>query len=320
MKILITGAAGFIGSHLSEKLLSLGHKVTGIDNFDPFYLKSIKQSNLEKSLQSENFKFIPCDLSEIKNNLSGNENDFDLVIHLAAKAGVRPSIENPHSYIETNILGTFHVLEWMKNTGCHKLIFASSSSVYGNNKKIPFHESDSVDRPISPYALTKKSCELLNYNYYHLYDLSIINLRFFTVYGPRQRPDLAIHKFFDLIYNDKPIQLFGDGRTGRDYTFIADTIQGICSSVERISKEQKIYETYNLGNSKPVLLKDLIEDIENIIGKKAIRKYLPMQEGDVDLTFADITLAKQMLGYSPSTPLHEGLLKFKEWFDRKLVY
>ncbi len=320
MKILITGAAGFIGSHLSEKLLSLGHAVTGIDNFDPFYSKSIKQSNLEISLQSENFRFIPCDLSEIKNVLPGNENCFDLVIHLAAKAGVRPSIENPHSYIETNILGTFHLLEWMKNTGCRKLIFASSSSVYGNNKKIPFHESDSVDRPISPYALTKKSCELLNYNYYHLYDLSIINLRFFTVYGPRQRPDLAIHKFFDLIYNDKPIQLFGDGRTGRDYTFIGDTIQGICSSVERISKEQKIYETYNLGNSKPVLLKDLIEDIENIIGKKAIRKYLPMQEGDVDLTFADITLAKQMLGYSPSTPLHEGLLKFKEWFDRKLVY
>ena len=320
MKILITGAAGFIGSHLSEKLLSLGHSVTGIDNFDPFYAKSVKQSNLEKSLQSVNYRFFPCDLSEIKNTFTGKEFEFDLVIHLAAKAGVRPSIENPHSYIETNILGTFHVLEWMKNSACRKMIFASSSSVYGNNKKIPFHESDSVDQPISPYAFTKKSCELINYNYFHLYNLSIINLRFFTVYGPRQRPDLAIHKFFDLIYNEKPIQLFGDGKTGRDYTFVNDTVQGICSSVDRITSGQKLFETYNLGNSKPVLLKDLIEDIENVIGKKAIRNYLPMQDGDVDLTFADITQAKQMLGYSPSTPLREGLLKFKEWFDNKLVY
>ena len=189
-----------------------------------------------------------------------------------------------------------------------------------SGKKIPFNESDPVDQPISPYALTKKSCELLNYNYFHLYNLSIINLRFFTVYGPRQRPDLAIHKFFDLIYNEKPIQLFGDGKTGRDYTFVNDTVQGICSSVDRITSGQKLFETYNLGNSKPVLLKDLIEDIENVIGKKAIRNYLPMQDGDVDLTFADITQAKQMLGYSPSTPLREGLLKFKEWFDNKLVY
>jgi UDP-glucuronate 4-epimerase len=317
MKILLTGAAGFIGSHLSEKLLSLDHQVTGIDNFDPFYHPSIKRANLEKCITNPNFNLIHSDLSEIKFVINNHENHFDLVVHLAAKAGVRPSIENPQAYIDANIVGTFHVLEWMKNSGCKKMIFASSSSVYGNNKKIPFSESDPVDRVISPYAFTKKSCELMNHNYFHIYDLSIINLRFFTVYGPRQRPDLAIHKFFELLYNDEPISIFGDGTTGRDYTYINDTINGIVASVNRIMSEKKLFEIFNLGNSKPILLRDLVDNIEKVVGKKANKKFLPMQDGDVELTYADISLAKQVLGYNPATSLQEGLKNFKEWYENK---
>jgi nucleoside-diphosphate-sugar epimerase len=200
------------------------------------------------------------------------------------------------------------------------MIFASSSSVYGNNKKIPFSESDNVDYPISPYAFTKKSCELLNFNYHHLYDFSIINLRFFTVYGPRQRPDLAIHKFFDLIYHNLPIPVFGDGKTGRDYTYIDDTVVGICNALFRIdTSKSKLYEIFNLGNSSPVILNQLIEAIEDVTGKKAIRKNLPLQEGDVDLTFADISSAKQILNYYPKVKLQEGLKRFRDWYEEQIL-
>ena len=316
MNVLITGVAGFIGSHLSEKLLSHGHAVTGIDNFDPFYPREIKQANLLISKQSSNFKFIEADIKNISSVFETEH--FDFIVHLAAKAGVRPSIVNPEAYIETNISGTQHLLEWMKKRNFKKLIFASSSSVYGNNRKTPFSESDSVDQPISPYAFTKKACELMNYNYHHLYDISIINLRFFTVYGPRQRPDLAIHKFFDLMTKDLPLQIFGDGNTGRDYTFIDDIVEGINRAVERINlSERKLFEIINLGNSKPVLLKDLVESIETVFGKKAIKKKMPMQEGDVDLTFADISTAKRLLNYDPQIILSEGLLRFKTWYDSK---
>ncbi len=317
MQILVTGAAGFIGSHLSEKLLSLGHQVTGVDNFDPFYPKNVKEKNLEKCLESKNFTFYNSDIADIQSTPGLNKLLPDIVIHLAAKAGIRPSIENPGAYIQTNIVGTFHLLEWMKTNDCKKLVFASSSSVYGNNKKTPFEETDAVDSPISPYAFTKKSCELLNFNYHQLYDMSIINLRFFTVYGPRQRPDLAIHKFFELIYNNKPLDIFGDGTTGRDYTYIDDIINGICASVNRIKSAKKLYEVINLGNNKPVLLKDLVDTIENITGKKIIRRQLPMQPGDVDLTYADITQAKNKLNYLPSTSLNEGLNKFKTWYENR---
>lgn len=316
MNVLITGVAGFIGSHLAEKLLSHGHAVTGIDNFDPFYPREIKQANLLISKQSSNFKFIEADIKNISSVFETEH--FDFIVHLAAKAGVRPSIENPEAYIETNISGTQHLLEWMKKRNFKKLIFASSSSVYGNNRKTPFSESDSVDQPISPYAFTKKACELMNYNYHHLYDISIINLRFFTVYGPRQRPDLAIHKFFDLMTKDLPLQIFGDGNTGRDYTFIDDIVEGINRAVERINlSERKLFEIINLGNSKPVLLKDLVESIETVFGKKAIKKKMPMQEGDVDLTFADISTAKRLLNYDPQIILSEGLMRFKTWYDSK---
>jgi nucleoside-diphosphate-sugar epimerase len=320
MRILITGAAGFIGSHLTERLLGLGHTVTGIDNFDPFYPKSVKQSNLEGALRTPGFTFYECDLFSMGSLLEKKKAEFDLVVHLAARAGVRPSIENPAGYIEANILGTYYVLEWMKKSSCKKMLFASSSSVYGNNRKVPFAENDPVDFPISPYAFTKKSCELLNHNYHHLYRLSIINLRFFTVYGPRQRPDLAIHKFFELIYNDKPVPIYGDGSTGRDYTYISDTVGGIVASADRIAKEKVLFETYNLGNSSPVLLRDLVDTIEKITGRQVRREFLPMQEGDVERTFADIALARVRLGFNPSVPLSEGLKNFKAWFEGKLVY
>jgi nucleoside-diphosphate-sugar epimerase len=315
MKILITGAAGFIGSHVSEKLLEAGHSITGIDNFDPFYSRLIKEKNLSRCFQHENFKFIEGDISnrELFNNIS----KAGLVIHLAAKAGVRPSIDNPSAYINTNINGTFHLLEWMKKGNCNKMIFASSSSVYGNNSKTPFSESDNVDSPISPYAFSKKSCELLNHTYFHLNDISIINLRFFTVYGPRQRPDLAIHKFFDRIITGNPIQVYGDGTTGRDYTFVDDIVNGVLSAAERIIISEKLYEIINLGNNNPVSLNELIKNIETVLGKKAVREQMPSQEGDVDITFADISLAKKLLDYSPATTLLEGLNLFRSWHENK---
>lgn len=314
MQILLTGAAGFIGSHLSEKLLQLGHTITAVDNFDNFYSREIKLSNIRKCKESKNFNLIEGDISDIA-SLVPKEYAPDLLIHLAAKAGVRPSIENPSQYIQTNIVGTHNLLDWLKNAGCKKMIFASSSSVYGNNKKVPFSEKDSVDSPISPYAFTKKSCELLNYTYHDLYGINIINLRFFTVYGPRQRPDLAIHKFFSLINDNKPIEIYGDGTSGRDYTFIDDIVNGICSSMDRITSETNLFEIINLGNSNPVLLKDLINAIEEVSGKKAVKKFLPMQDGDVDLTFADISAARQKLNFNPSTSLIDGLKKFKSWYE-----
>ncbi len=316
MEIFITGAAGFIGSHLSEKLLAEGHKVTAIDNFDPFYPRAVKLNNLKNCFHSKNFRLHEGDINDINSVLGETGYNPDLVIHLAAKAGVRPSIENPAAYISANIKGTLSLLEWMKKNGCKKMIFASSSSVYGNNAT-PFSEKDSVDAPISTYAFTKKSCELMNYTYHHLHGFSIINLRFFTVYGPRQRPDLAIHKFFKLMSENKPIDIYGDGSTGRDYTYIDDIISGISSSINRITTKENLYDIINLGNSSPVTLNQLVEAIEITIGRKAEKKYKPMQDGDVNKTFADITRAKEILGYNPTTSLSAGLMSFLKWHEKK---
>lgn len=317
MKVLITGAAGFIGSHLADKLLAMGNEVHGIDNFDNFYGRDIKTSNIAGANSKSNFHFYEMDITN-KNDFSALNNErFDIIFHLAAKAGVRPSIEAPEKYIETNINGTLHVLEYMRASNSSKLVFASSSSVYGNCKTIPFSEDVSVDEPISPYAFTKKSCELLNYNYHHLYNLDIVNLRFFTVYGPRQRPDLAIHKFLNKISNGQPIEIFGDGSTARDYTYIEDIISGVVKAGEYVQKNDKVYEIINLGNHTPVKLCDLIAEYRAVLGTDFPTVTKGMQDGDVDITYANIDKAGRLLGYHPGTTFPDGLKKFVQWYREK---
>lgn len=317
--VLITGVAGFIGSHTAEELLRLGYKVVGIDNFDSFYAKEVKHRNLNALLANKHFHFQTidiCDFGQLQQFFS--KTPFDAVIHLAAKAGVRPSIQNPTDYYNTNVSGTLNILECLKKQSCRKLVFASSSSVYGNNEKIPFAETDNVDHPISPYAASKKAGELLVHTYHHLFKIDAVNLRFFTVYGPRQRPDLAIHKFFNLLYSNKPIDVYGDGSTGRDYTYIEDIVQGIVGSLHFLEQHENVNEIVNLGNKTPVKLSELITTIENVTEKQFIKNDLPMQEGDVDLTFADIDKAKKLFNYQPATSIQEGLKKFKTWFENQL--
>ncbi len=316
MRILLTGAAGFIGSHLSERLLGFGHEVIGVDNFDPFYNREIKEENLSVSKQNASFSFFEldfsCDLGKL-NELP----EFDVLIHLGAKAGVRPSIANPKAYIEANYTGTVNLLELLKNRGIKKMVFASSSSVYGNCPNIPFTETEALDQPISPYAFTKRGCEMMNFTYHHLEKIDIVNLRFFTVYGPRQRPDLAIHKFIKKILNNEPIQRFGDGSTARDYTFIQDIVSGIVSSMNYVLENDNCFEIINIGNNQPVKLSKLISTIESTLGKKAIIEQQPMQPGDVDITFANIGKAQKLLGYQPTTSIEEGLKEFVSWVKQK---
>jgi UDP-glucuronate 4-epimerase len=316
MNILVTGCAGFIGSHLTDKLLADGHSVIGIDNFDPFYNIALKKDNLSNALKSKNFQFIEADLKNA-DSFEIFPVNVDCVIHLAAKAGVRPSILNPQDYIASNIVATENILSWMKEKKIQKILFASSSSVYGNNLKTPFSETDNTDFPISPYAYTKKSCELLLHTYHHLYQIDVINLRFFTVYGPRQRPDLAIRKFIELIKNDQPINIYGDGSTGRDYTYVDDTVKGVINSLEYIMSHTGVFEIINLGNSNPIKLSELVNTIYNCLGKTPnIIKY-PMQPGDVELTYADISKAKSLINYSPTTSLVNGINSVIKWIDNK---
>ncbi|MBN2263884.1 MAG: GDP-mannose 4,6-dehydratase [Prolixibacteraceae bacterium] len=317
-KILVTGCAGFIGSHLCEKLLALGYHVSGIDNFDPFYDPAIKHKNLSNFIKHPNFEFVETDLAdkiELEKKFSAN---IDLIVHLAAKAGVRPSIEDPSGYIKANIIATQNVLDMMKERNIKKMAFASSSSVYGNTKETPFSEEMDVSNPISPYAATKKACELINYTYHHLYQLDIINMRFFTVFGPRQRPDLAIHKFTKLIRSGKPVTLFGDGTTARDYTYIDDTLAGITGAIDYLFEHDNVFETVNLGNNQPVGLKKMVQTIYNAIGQQPNLKYAPMQPGDVDITFADITKANKLFAYQPTYSFEEGVKKFVEWYDETM--
>ena len=312
MKILVTGAAGFIGSHLCESLVK-EHEVVGLDNFCDFYDIKIKRNNLHELAKFDNFQIIKADIrnkSELEDIFSHHK--FDIIIHLAAMAGVRPSIADPVLYTEVNINGTVNLLEQCKKHSIKKFIFASSSSVYGNNKKIPFAESDSVDFPISPYAATKKAGELICHTYHHLEQISIICLRFFTVYGPRQRPDLAIHKFAQKILADEVIPVFGDGSTKRDYTHIDDIIDGILRSINFVNNGYR-YEIFNLGESQTISLSEMIETIEKVLGKTAQKEFLPLQPGDVDQTFAEISKAKKLLGYNPKTDFEDGVDKFVEW-------
>ncbi|WP_428071014.1 GDP-mannose 4,6-dehydratase [Chryseobacterium gambrini] len=340
MNYLITGGSGFIGSHLAEQLLKKGHSVINIDNFDDFYSYQIKIQNTLDAIQyfsdfeysgkdndikklislsqSENYRLYYQDIRDKK----GLEEIFknhkiDTVIHLAALAGVRPSIERPLEYEEVNIRGTMNLWELCKDFNINKFVCASSSSVYGNNEKIPFSETDNVDNPISPYAATKKCGEILGHVYHDLYKIDMIQLRFFTVYGPRQRPDLAIHKFTKLISEDQEIPFYGDGSTARDYTYIDDVVDGIWKSVRYLENHSDVYEIVNLGESEVINLNEMLSTIEKTLGKSAIRKNLPMQPGDVLKTNADITKAKTLIGYKPDTNFQNGIKKFVEWFLRK---
>lgn len=312
--ILVTGGAGFIGSHLVDRLLADGHRVTVIDNFNEFYDPAIKRRNIRRHLENSAYRLVEADIRDAgatESCFSGCQ--FDELIHLAAMAGVRPSIADPVLYQEVNLIGTMNLLEACRNHNVGRLVFASSSSVYGNNPKVPFSESDPVDNPISPYASTKKSGELMAYTYHHLYGIKTACLRFFTVYGPRQRPEMAIHLFTDRILRGETISMFAEGKSRRDYTFIADIIDGIM----RCRETDFDYEIFNLGRSDTVELADLIHKLERVLGKKATIVSKPNQPGDVDRTFADISKARRMLGYEPKVSIDEGLERFAEWFRRE---
>ena len=318
----ITGGAGFIGSTLSEKLLSLGNKVVAIDNFCDFYNPKIKENNVKDLLLNPSFKLYRADIRDreaVKKIF--DENKIDVVMSLAAMAGVRPSIENPCLYQEVNCLGLQNILEEMKLHNVKNGVLASSSSVYGNCKEVPFREDMIVDFAISPYAATKKANEVMAHVYHKLYDMNIIMLRFFTVYGPKQRPDLAINKFTRLMMEDKEIPMFGDGTTSRDYTYVDDIVDGIIKSCEYTLTHKDVYEILNLGNSFPISLKEMINIIGKTLGVEPKIKQLPMQPGDVDRTYADITKAKKLIGYEPKTSFEEGIRKFVEWYkENKDLY
>lgn len=312
---LITGAAGFIGSHLADKLLNEGNKVIVVDNFCDFYNPEIKENNVKHNLSNPNYKLYRADIRD-RNELAKvfNENKIDVVIHLAAMAGVRPSIDNPIYYQEVNCMGTQNILEEMKAHNAKNLVMASSSSVYGNCKEVPFKENMIVDFAISPYAATKKANEVMTHVYHKLFDFNVIMLRFFTVFGPRQRPDLAINKFTRLMLNNEPIPMFGDGTTSRDYTYIDDIVDGIIRSCNYVENNNDVYEILNLGNSSPVSLKEMINTIAEVLNKTPNIQELPMQPGDVERTFADISKAKKLIGYNPKTSFQEGIENFVKWY------
>ena len=317
MTYLITGGAGFIGSSLADNLLSEGYKIIVIDNFCDFYNPIIKEDNIKDALNNPNYKLYRGDIRD-KDILDKifNENKIDVVVHLAAMAGVRPSIENPILYQEVNCMGTQNILETMKKYHVDKLVMASSSSVYGNTREVPFKENMVVDFAISPYAATKKANEVMTHVYHKLDDINVIMLRFFTVFGPRQRPDLAINKFTRLMLNNLEIPMFGDGSTSRDYTYIDDIVDGIKRSCDYVINNKNVYEIINLGNSNPISLKEMIGIIGEVVKVNPIIKELPMQPGDVDRTYADISKAKELLGYDPKTSFKDGIVKFVEWYRK----
>ena len=313
----ITGGAGFIGSSLTKKLLESGNKVVTIDNFCDFYNPRIKENNIKEFENNSNYKTYREDIRDrqaIKKIF--DENKIDIVMHLAAMAGVRPSIENPILYQEVNCMGTQNILEEMKAHDIKNLVMASSSSVYGNCKEVPFREDMVVDYAISPYAATKKANEVMTHVYHKLFDMNVVMLRFFTVYGPKQRPDLAINKFTRLMLADKEIPMFGDGTTSRDYTYIDDIVDGIIKSCNYCMSNKDVYEILNIGNSSPVSLKEMIETIGKALGKTPQIKQLPMQPGDVDRTYADVSKAKKLIEYEPKVSFEQGIKNFVEWYKQ----
>lgn len=319
MRFLITGGAGFIGSHLVDNLLAEEtrnfNRVTVIDNFDAFYSPEIKRANIERHLANPNFRLCEIDIrspESLQNVFS--QGNFDVIVHLAAKAGVRPSIKDPVSYFETNVNGTLNLLEMAREHHVPQFVFASSSSVYGVNSDVPFSESQNVAQPISPYAATKAAGELLCSTYSHLYPIRTICLRFFTVYGAHQRPDLAIHKFARLIKKGQPVPVFGDGTSRRDYTYIDDVIQGIKAA---INYRSSLHEIFNLGESKTIELRELIKMLEKYLGAKANIEPQPPQPGDVPITFADLTKSRRILHYDPQVQIEEGIKRFVQWFEHE---
>jgi len=308
MKVLVTGGAGFIGSHVAERLLERGDEVTVLDNFNDFYSPALKRANAQ-ALRGA--RVVEGDIRDVEGVARlFREGDFGAVVHLAAMAGVRPSLADPLHYADVNVRGTQILLRELEKRPGVRFVFASSSSVYGANERVPFRESDDIHRPISPYAATKRAGELLCYTHHHLYGTPISCLRFFTVYGPRQRPEMAIHAFTRLCLARKPIPFFGDGSTRRDYTYIDDIVDGTVRALDRA----RAYEIYNLGGSETVSLSELIEEIGRQCGREPILERLPMQPGDVLVTYADVSKAGRDLGYRPQTRLGDGLARFLEWY------
>jgi UDP-glucuronate 4-epimerase len=310
--ILVTGGVGFIGSHLVDKLLNENFRVVVVDNFNDFYAPQIKRENIAAHSANADFRLVEADISRRDElNEVFAEERFNVIVHLAARAGVRPSLENPVGYVESNITGTVNLLELAKDFGVKQFVFGSSSSVYGINSKIPFSETDEIFQPISPYAATKAAGELLCHTYSYLYEIRTVCLRFFTVYGARQRPDLAIHKFAKSISEGKAIPVFGDGTTRRDYTYIDDIISGVRAAMDYTASR---HEIFNLGESHTVELRELIALLEKSLGKEAVIDRQPLQPGDVPQTYADISKAKKLLNYQPQTQIEEGISNFVEWF------
>jgi len=312
MNFLVTGGAGFIGSHVCERLLQMGNAVWSVDDLNNFYDPALKKQNIEAiKAASPNFTFVPGDITykPVLERLFGGTK-FDQIIHLAARAGVRPSLAEPALYQRVNVEGTVKLLEFARANGVRKVAIASSSSVYGVNSKVPFAEDDPIFSPISPYAASKLACEALGHVYHHVYGMDIVMLRFFTVYGPRQRPDLAIFKFTNLISQGKPIPVYGDGKTARDYTYITDIVDGVIS----VTQKEFGYQIFNLGEAQTVQLWYLVSLIENALGKKAIIDRQPAQPGDVPITYANIGRARSLLGYSPGIKIEQGIPLFVEWF------
>lgn len=317
---LVTGAAGFIGFHLSQRLLAKGDTVIGIDNLNSYYEVSLKKDRLAKLDSHPNFSFYQLDLADRQGmeNLF-KQHQFDFVAHMAAQAGVRYSLENPHAYIDSNLVGFGNILEGCRHSDVKHLVYASSSSVYGKNKKIPFSVEDNVDYPVSLYAATKKANELMAHSYSHLYNIPTTGLRFFTVYGPWGRPDMAVFLFTKAILEDKPIKVFNHGQMKRDFTYVDDVVEGVVRVIDRIPQTGEPattapYQVYNIGNNQPVELMKLIETIENSLGKKAIKEMLPMQPGDVPRTYADVDALMNDVDFRPDTPIEVGIDKFVAWY------
>ena len=312
--ILVTGGAGFIGSHLVDRLLARGENIVCLDDFNDFYPPRIKRANVRSHLDSESYTLVEADLRDQDTLQSVFErNPIEKVVHLAARAGVRPSLAEPLLYEDVNVRGTLHLLELARTHEVEQIVFASSSSVYGANTKTPFSEDDRIERPISPYAATKYAGELFCHTYHHLYGIPITCLRFFTAYGPRQRPEMAIHKFARLLEEGSPIPMFGNGSTARDYTYIDDIVDGVIAAIDHPLG----FEVINLGESQTTTLRELIATLERLSGKAAQIEQHPLQPGDVEITFADVSKARRLLDYNPSTPIETGLRLFLDWFEQE---